>query len=238
MDKKPHFNIVFATPANNFTPGYMRSILRTTNALNAEGLTWNFLSQGGSLVSMARESTIGGYDTNNPLMKEPCSGEFTYDMIMWIDSDIEWEPQDVFRLYKSNKKIISGCYLMEDRMIPIYNQPRGGMMPEQMLLQKTEPFSVAGCGFGFLAVKTGVFEKMPRPWFGPVAVPNTAEDKDENPEFLLIGEDLAWCTKAIKSGFEVWVDPKVRVTHQKTFKLYWLDVLEQMQKFQQNQQDK
>jgi hypothetical protein len=106
------------------------------------------------------------------------------------------------------------------------------MMPEKMLLQKTEPFTVAGCGFGFLAVKSGVFENMPRPWFGPVSIPNTAEDKDENPDFLLIGEDLAWCTKAIKCGFEVWVDPKVRVTHQKTFKLYWLDVLEQMQQSQ------
>jgi hypothetical protein len=229
---KPHFNIVFATPGNGFTPGYMRSILRTTSILAQEGLTWNFLNQGGSLVAMARESTIGGYDTNNPLMTEPCSGDFTYDMIMWIDSDIEWEPQDVFKLYQSKKDIISGCYLMEDRTIPIYNQPRGGMMPEQMLLQKTEPFKVAGCGFGFIAVKYGVFEKMPRPWFGPVAIPNTAEDKDKNPEFILIGEDLSWCTKAINCGFEIWIDPTVRVLHQKTFKLYWMDQIQQMQKNQ------
>lgn len=232
MENKPHFNIVFATPGNSFTQGYMRSILRTTGILGQEGLSWNFLNQGGSLVAMARESTIGGYDTNNPLMTDPCSGDFTYDIIMWIDSDIEWDPQDVFRLYKSDKKIISGCYLMEDRMIPIYNQPRGGMMPEQMLLQKTEPFKVAGTGFGFIAVKNGVFENMPRPWFGPVAIPNTAEDKGKSPEFILIGEDLAWCTKAINAGFEVWVDPQVRVTHQKTFKLYWMDILQQMQKNQ------
>ena len=101
-------------------------------------------------------------------------------------------------------------------------------MPEQLLLDKKEPFKVAGAGFGFLAVKQGVFEKMPRPWFGPVAIPNTDENKDTSPEFILIGEDLSWCTKAINCGFEVWVDPKVRVTHQKTFKLHWLDVLQKM----------
>lgn len=221
---KPHYNIVFATPANYFTPGYLRSLLITTNALNNEGITWNFLSQGGSLVAMARESTIGGLDVNNIDMHEPCSGEFTYDMIMWIDSDIEWMPSDIFRLYQSNKKIISGCYLMEDRHIPIYQQPRGGMMPEQMLNEYSKPFQVAGCGFGFLAVKSGVFENMPRPWFGPESVPSVDEKTGEKKEdFILIGEDLSWCTKAIKAGFEIWVDPQVRVTHQKIFKLYWMN---------------
>ena len=236
MENRPHFDVVIATPGNGFTPGYMRSILRTVAILDKEGISWNFLNQGGSLVAMARESTIGGCDTNNPLMSEPCSGQFTYNKIIWIDSDIEWMTQDFFRLYNSEKDIVSGCYLMEDRMIPIYNQPRGGMMPEKMLLEKTDPFKVAGAGFGFLAVKYGVFENMPRPWFGPVAISNTAEDKDSNPEFILIGEDLAWCTKAIKCGFDIWVDPKVRVVHQKTFQLYWLDQIQEMQKMQQQQQ--
>ena len=225
MDK-PHFNVVIATPGNGFTPGYMRSILRTTVALAQEGLTWNFVNQGGSLVAMARESTVGGANTNDPTMTQPWSGDFTYDKIVWIDSDIEWMPADFFKLYNSDKDIISGCYLMEDRHVPIYNQPRGGMMPEEMLLQKKEPFKIAGAGFGFLAVKYGVFEKMPRPWFGPVAIPNTDETKKDNPEFILIGEDLSWCTKAIKCGFDIWVDPLVRVTHQKTFSLIWKDMMQ------------
>jgi len=225
MDK-PHFNVVIATPGNSFTPGYMRSILRTTATLTGEGLSWNFVNQGGSLVAMARESTVGGVNTNDPTMKEPWSGDFTYDKIIWIDSDIEWMPSDFFKLYNSDKDIISGCYLMEDRHIPIYNQPRGGMMPEDLLLQKKEPFKIAGAGFGFLAVKYGVFENMPRPWFGPVAIPNTDETKEENPEFILIGEDLSWCTKAIKCGFDIWVDPLVRVTHQKTFPLIWKDMMQ------------
>jgi hypothetical protein len=226
--KKPHFNVVFATPGNSFTPGYLRSLLLSTNALNQEGLSWNWLNQGGSLVAMARESTIGGYDTNNIEMTQPCSGDFTYDMIMWIDSDISWMPVDLFALYNSDKDIISGCYLMEDRHIPIYRQPRGGMMPEQMLDDYKKPFKVAGAGFGFIAVKSGVFENMPRPWFGPVAVPSIDEKTGEKTEdFILVGEDLSWCTKAINSGFDIWVDPNVRVVHQKTFPLPFMS---QMQK--------
>ena len=233
---KPHFNVIIATPGNSFVPGYMRSILRLTNALTKEGLTWNFLNQGGSLVAMARESTIGGWDTNNIKMTQPCSGEFTYDKIIWIDSDITWEVSDFFKLYNSDKDIISGNYLMEDRHIPIYNQPRGGMMPEDMLLEKKEPFKVAGVGFGFLCVKQGVFENMSRPWFGPVPIINYDEETGEKTEdFILIGEDLSWCTKAINSGFDIWVDPLVRVTHQKTFPLIWKDQLQAMQKEQEGQ---
>jgi hypothetical protein len=215
---KPHFNVVFATPGNSFTPGYVRSLLLSTNALNQEGLTWNFLNQGGSLVAMARETTIGGYDTNNIDMTQPCSGDFTYDMIMWIDSDISWMPTDLFAIYNSDKEIISGCYLMEDRHIPIYQQPRGGMMPEQLLDNYKNPFKVAGCGFGFVGVKNGVFEKMPRPWFGPVPIESFDEKTGEKKEdFILVGEDLSWCTKAINSGFDIWIDPDVRVVHQKTY---------------------
>lgn len=223
MTKKPHYNVVIATPGSSFTQGYMRSILQTTAALMNENISWTFLNQSGSLVAMAREMTIAGMGVNDINMTQPCQGNFTYDKIIWIDSDIEWAVADFFKLYKSNKDILSGCYLMQDRTVPIYTQVRGNMMSEEELLTKTDPFEVVGAGFGFISMKNGVFEKMPRPWFGPVAIPN--EGNDSNPEFVLIGEDLSWCTKAIRSGFDIWVDPSVRVTHQKTFPLIWRDML-------------
>lgn len=222
---KSHFNVLIATPGSSMTAGYVKSLLKTIYALDKEGLSWNFLNASGSLVAMVREEAIAGYGVNDANMTQVCSGDFTYDKIIWIDSDIEWEPTDFFNLYMSNKDIISGCYLMEDRHIPIYNQPRGGMMPEQMLLERKEPFKVAGCGFGFICIKKGVFEKLPRPWFGPESVP----DNNGKDVFYLVGEDLSWCTKAIKHGFDIWVDPNVRVTHQKTFKLHWMDTLQKWQ---------
>jgi GT2 family glycosyltransferase len=45
-------------------------------------------------------------------------------------------------------------------------------------------------------------------------------------DFILIGEDLSWCTKAINSGFDVWVDPNVRVIHQKTFPLPFMSQIQ------------
>ena len=221
--EKPHFNILIATPANDFTPEYVISLLKTISAIQAEGLTWNFASNGGSLVSLVREMTIAGPDFNNQNLTQPYNGDFTYDSIIWIDSDISWEPSDIFRLYKSDKPIISGCYLNESRQVPIYKEVLGPMMSEDELLSKHSPFKVFGVGFGFLAVKSGVFENIPRPWFGPVSMDN----KDN---LLLIGEDLSWSIKAMQAGFELWADPQVRVIHKKYFPLIWKDTIEQLSK--------
>jgi hypothetical protein len=213
MYSKPlSVDVVFATPGNNLTSGYVKSLLATISELHRENMSWIFLNQGGSLISMIREMTIAGPDVNELSLAAPFRGEFLYKKIMWIDSDIIWHPSDFFRIYNSEKDIVSGCYLMPSREIPIYNQPRGGMMPEKLLDDYDEPFKVAGCGFGFLGVKFGVFEKMPRPWFGPVAV----TDSEGGESFPLLGEDLAWCTKAITEGFDIWVDPSVKVSHIKT----------------------
>lgn len=222
---KPHYNVVFATPGRSMIPGYVRSLLKTVHALEKEGISWNYMTEYSSLVAHAREMTIGGTQYNNISNSMPGSGEFTYDKIMWIDSDISWEPIDFFRLYESSKEIISGCYQIEDNTITAYHEPLGPAIPSKEIIKLKEPFKVYGVGFGFLSVKSGVFEAMPRPWFGQESISiinkNTGIEEEKRP---LIGEDLSWCVKAHKIGLDIWIDPKVKVRHQKTISLDWSDV--------------
>lgn len=211
---KPHFNVVIATPGNSFTPGYLRSLISTISVLEQEKISWTFLNESGSFIPVVREHTIAGPYFNDYNITKPYNEDFTYDKIIWIDSDIQWSIQDFFQLYNSKKDILSGCYLMEDRTVPIYTKVKGPMMTEKQLYNKETPFQIIACGFGFIAMKHGVFEKMSRPWFGPVFLENSLK-------IDMIGEDLSWCTKATKSGFEIWADPNIRVIHKKSFNLYW-----------------
>jgi len=208
----PHYNIVFATPGNSFVPGYVKSLLMTIHALEGDGISWFFLNAGGSHVGVTRERTISGdnFYANNKITV-PHNGEFTYDKMMWIDSDISWSVQDISKMYYSDKDIISGAYMMADRVVVMSKNPWGQMMPEHEFVTFTEPFSVASIGFGFVCIKQGVFESLAKPWFG---------NPDDNDKFL-IGEDIAWCFKARKAGYEIWVDPSVRVNHQKTVIVSW-----------------
>ena len=220
-----HVNVLIATPGRGMVPGYVRSLLKTVHILDKQGISWNYLNEYSSLVAHAREMTIGGTAFNDLNSRQPASGEFTYDKIIWIDSDISWEPIDFFRIYESEKDIISGCYQIEDNTITAYPEPMSAAIPAKEIIKLKDPFKVYAVGFGFLAVKSGVFESMTRPWFGqePVIVKNQETGKDEY-KFPLMGEDLSWCVKAQNLGLEIWIDPRVRVRHQKTMNLDWSDV--------------
>jgi hypothetical protein len=74
-----------------------------------------------------------------------------------------------------------------------------------------EPIEVGGVGFGFVAMKSGVFESIPRPWFliGKVLW-KEGEDLRVN-----LGEDYSWCERAKAAGYTIWVDPNIKVKHHK-----------------------
>jgi GT2 family glycosyltransferase len=36
-----------------------------------------------------------------------------------------------------------------------------------------------------------------------------------------MGEDISWCKRVTDLGFNIWFDPRVKVTHHKTMKLTW-----------------
>lgn len=222
MLNRPHYQVVIATPGAGMLPSYVRSILKTVHVLEANGISWNFLTEYSSLVAHAREKTIGGsgyQDINN---SQPGHGQWTYDKIFWIDSDIAWEPEDFLRLLRAEPEIISGCYMMENGEVTVYPEAlKSGTRADEIMRLK-KPFTVRGVGFGFLAVRSGVFERMDRPWFSQVDVEVTNEETGEvEYKFPLMGEDLSWCEKAHRMGIDIWVDPLVRVTHHARVALPW-----------------
>ena len=73
-----------------------------------------------------------------------------------------------------------------------------------------QPVKVGGVGFGFVRMKQGVFENMQRPWFSIKKVRWPQYDFAIN-----VGEDYSWCYNAQQSGYEIWVDPTVKVSHHK-----------------------
>jgi hypothetical protein len=83
-------------------------------------------------------------------------------------------------------------------------------MNEKELFMIDEPLEVGGVGFGFVAMKQGVFEKMDRPWFKIEHVKWSDLDFECN-----VGEDYSWCMNAQRNGFKVMLDPNVKVKHHK-----------------------
>lgn len=125
------------------------------------------------------------------------------------------------RLNLECNPITSGYYATEDRKsVPVAHwiydgeefRRNGGMMNfetlESMAARK-KPFTCDYVGFGFVLVRKGVFENMIYPVFGPKL------QKYENGIEDYCGEDVGFCLDAKELGFNILVNPAVRVGHEK-----------------------
>jgi hypothetical protein len=209
-------NVIICTPGHSMMTPYVKSLLALTDRLNQEGKTWAWSSEYSSMVSDAREMTLNGDNQNSITEQRPFKGQITYDTLLWIDSDIAFNPDDAMKLINSDKDIISGAYLLSSGEVTAYPEMLKGGYTYDQVLAMTEPVKVAGVGFGFLAVKSGIFEQLSRPWFQ--AAMGTTEDGFT---FPIMGEDLSWCKRVTDLGYDIWFDPTVRVTHHKMMKLTW-----------------
>jgi hypothetical protein len=211
-----HVNVVIATPGHSMMSSYVKSLLELTSKFNEEKITWAWSSEYSSHVADAREMTLNGSNHNEVNEQRPFKGAITYDKILWIDSDITFKAEDALALIKSDKDIITGAYLLGSGEVTVYKEILKQGYTFNEVKSMTEPVKVAGCGFGFLAVKSGVFESMTRPWFQSVMVTT-----DDGFSFPMMGEDLSWCKRATDLGYDIWFDPNIKVTHNKMMKLTW-----------------
>jgi hypothetical protein len=207
-------DVIIATPGHSMCAEYVQSLVKTIQALNARKITWTFTNAYSSLVHHARELTATGTSdgTRNldPTDRGPL-GDASYKKIVWIDSDISWEPEDFMRLYLANESIVTGVYLLADGSMTTCMSAEYPMgIPTGVVRTMSGLHQVQKAGFGFIAIKYGVFEKIPRPWFTcmPFEVAPGVMDT--------VSEDISWCVKAQQAGFKIYMDAEVRVGHMKT----------------------
>jgi len=207
-------DVLIATPGHSAKMEYVKSLVETCAELDSLGLTYRFISRYSSFVPTARELTALDSPAHNYSSSEVAGG-VEYGKLFWIDSDIEWKPEDFMRLYNSDLDIVSGLYVLDTAGTVAVNYPNSEGMPTRVnkveFLLHDEPVEVGGVGFGFVCVKSGVFEKMERPWFLINRVRWSLEDEIR----VNVGEDYSWCANASRSGFKIFVDPMVKVQHHK-----------------------
>lgn len=214
----PYYDVVIATPGNSAKMEYIKSLVETTTWLNKQGLSYKFLSKFSSFVPSAREKTATDSNEHNWDTNEIAGGAFTYGKLMWIDSDIVWDIQTFERMLNHKLDVIGA-------MVPVNNSGMiTAMRLDENMIPKTlswkdlifdeEPVEVDGIGFGMLAVRYGVFEKVPRPWFLIRKARLDRVDFSVN-----YGEDYSASLNIKDAGFKLWLDPLAKVQHVKEYLL-------------------
>lgn len=155
---------------------------------------------------------VGGYvaRNRNDLVNTAQSNGSTH--VMFIDNDMEFKPSAIQRLVDADKDIIAAPYnarpapgsqvtstvkMMDDKGELITG---GGIMAFEL---ENGLNKVGGVGTGFMLIKASVFDKLEKPYF--VAY--------EDPDGTHHTEDIEFCTKARKAGFDVWVNTTIPIGH-------------------------
>jgi len=210
--KSNQVDVIIATPGHSMDAAYVKSLTETIRLLEQKGISWRFSNRYSPRVGSARESTAMDSEYLDAFNQSPLLGEVEYKKIFWIDSDISWTPADFLSLYESDKDIVSGVYL-SDRSVPMFSA-LNEQTNTKALLKTFDQFEVGAVGFGFVCIKQGVFEKMPRPWF--LEKFEKIVDSLTGREILIpYGEDFSWCISARESGFSIFIDPTINVSHHK-----------------------
>lgn len=166
-----------------------------------------------SLVTKAR-SRIANFFMNNT----------EYEYILFIDADIGFMPEDVFRLFQSKKDITCGAYPMKG--IPLrynYNISKPEVTDGDLV-------KIENIGFGFALIHRKVFggirhkygeELKYYPPTNNSSYPPTEKEYHNSYHYFLelkkdmsyLPEDFSFFERARSVGYDAWLNTSIRLAH-------------------------
>jgi len=162
-----------------------------------------------------------------------------FDELMWIDSDIVFDPDDVDKLRCHDLPLLCGiypkkgcrqfaCAFLPDTRQVLFGS-RGGLI------------ELLYCGFGFVHTRRVVYETMQSEWrlpecnqrfkglplvpyFAPVIV-------GEGEQAWYLAEDYSFCERARRCGLRIMADTSIRLWHVGPYRYGWEDAGRDVERF-------
>jgi hypothetical protein len=140
--------------------------------------------------------------------------EMQVDDLVFVDSDVDWNPDDFFKLIDHNVDVVGGTYRKKTddmEMYPIFN-PGGNYNKQGNGL-----IEVDGLGTGFLRFSKkaidDLYDKSPEYEEEEKGKRRLVFDIGINQDKQLVSEDMVACLKLKNSGFKIWLDPSITCGH-------------------------
>lgn len=162
-----------------------------------------------------------------------------FDELMWIDSDIVFDPDDVEKLRGHDVPVACGMYPKK-----ACRQFACAFLPDtrQVLFGKHGGLiELLYSGFGFILTRRVVYETMQRelrlpvcnqrfkglplvPYFLPMIV-------GEGEQAWYLSEDFAFCERARQCGFRIMADTTIRLWHVGSYRFGWEEAGRDVERF-------
>jgi len=229
-------HLVIGTPAygGQLTAVYATSVLRLMEVCEKIGLVQVEVAVqwGDALISRARQDLVTRF------VETP---QATH--LLFIDSDIGFTPEQVFRLLDFDAEMASGVYPYKRLVLDKVRKAQGGKRPIQSpelwsygvefedpakITMKKDFAQALYAGLGFALIKKSVFQKMIQKYpelkyrggfLSTDPYPQSANRYALFNEFIdektgrYLPEDLSFCRRWTKMGGEIWVDTRSKLQH-------------------------
>ena len=219
MQLNRHTKLFLATPCygGQLHAAYVNSLIRTIQQLNKAGLECEHHFIADSLVNRVRNVLVARF------MASSCTH------FMFIDGDIEWEPEAVFRLLAASQvddiEICCGIYPKKvlPPTFPVNFTPSASSLINQH--PQTGFIEIKDAPTGFLMVRRTALERMMAAY--PERKCHMREDApaiEKGYEYALfdcfidtdgcyLSEDYGFSRLWQRIGGQVWMDPEIHLAH-------------------------
>lgn len=217
MEELPKIMLLF--PGRTFTQGFSQSLANLVRDLVIKGypygLRWDYSSD----LYMLRNNLIGsGPDNGGASVIHPAIKDADY--VVWIDSDMVFSPEDVFRLVSHGEDVVSGfaaidmdrtaCGVFGTDPPSMGYHSVGGL--DELETNDRGLVEIDFAGMAFIAMRPKVFEDLDFPWFRTYSF-------ELGGAMINCSEDTGFCQRIKGAGYRIWADPSIRIGHEKIMRL-------------------
>lgn len=191
--------LLIAIPTNDYIHyKFTECLTKLVKRLDEDGIDYDIAFQNGTLVYVGRDVLARKAFTEN------------YTHMLWLDSDMIFTEDVLDDLMLCGKPFVTG--IAHGRRPPhvscIFTEIYPGIERWSGCEYPLEPFKIAGCGMACVLIATEIVKDV-------YAHHSTAFFPSMD-----LGEDLAFCKRATDLGYEIWVEPTVRLGHIGSLPIY------------------
>jgi hypothetical protein len=227
LDILRQYNVFFATPCYGgmLTDQFFLSMFKVSQVFMKHGINFRITTlRNESLISRARNALTAMF------LESDCTH------LLFIDADIEFQPEDVLRALAYDKPIMAAAYPKKGLDIGAIKRGESGVqyainfkfedIATKRIRVENGAVEVLDASTGFFLVKRETIEKMIQAYpelhykndsnLDPklnkycYALFDTIIDPDDN---RYLSEDYTFCRRWQKLGGEIWLDPNAKLNH-------------------------
>lgn len=146
------------------------------------------------------------------------------DVIVYIDYDLSWDPQDLLTLLETPGDVVAGTYRFKRHDVEEYMGCVFSGADGRPLLRKDGCIKAQRVPAGFLKITKEAIGRFmlgyPHLVYGPPFNPSVDLFNHGAHNGLWYGEDYAFSRNCIDCGIDMWIVPNLNVTHHGTWRNY------------------